>query len=74
MRTDQLMEITKMFVANFLTGPGTDHTPVNVKVSVLDYIVYLFSSKRFLIRIGNKYNKNFLSNYFFEGVRFYGKK
>lgn len=72
MRTDQLMEITKMFVANFLTGPGTDHTPVNVKVSFIDYIVYLFSSKAFLKRISDKYNKDFISNYYFGGVRFYG--
>tara|TARA_B100000131_G_scaffold96599_1_gene93701 strand:- start:14441 stop:14629 length:189 start_codon:yes stop_codon:yes gene_type:complete len=62
-----------MFVANFLEGPGTNHDPVNVKVSVLDYIVYLFSSKSFLIRIGNKYNKNFLSDFYFEGVKYYGK-
>lgn len=74
MLTDQLMEITKMFVANFLEGPGTNHDPVNVQVSVLDYIVYLISAKLFLKRISNKYNENFLSNYFFEGVRFYGKK
>jgi len=66
------MEIIKMFVANFLTGPGTDKTPVNVKVSFIDYIVYLFSSKRFLIRIGNKYNTNFLSKYYFGGVKYYG--
>ena len=72
MRTDQLMEITKMFVANFLTGPGTDKTPVNVKVSFIDYIVYLFSSKAFLKRISDKYNKDFISNYYFGGVRFYG--
>lgn len=62
-----------MFIANFLEGPGTNHDPVNVKVSVLDYIVYLFSSKSFLIRIGNKYNKNFLSDFYFEGVKYYGK-
>jgi len=67
------MEITKMFVANFLTGPGTNHDPVNVRVSFIDYIVYLISSKRFLLRIGKKYNTNFLSNYFFEGVKYYGK-
>ena len=44
-----------MFVANFLEGPGTNHDPVNVQVSVLDYIVYLISAKLFLKRISNKY-------------------
>ena len=62
-----------MFVANFLEGPGTNHDPGNVKVSVLDYIVYLLSAKLFLKRISNKYNKNFISNFYFEGVKYYGK-
>ena len=28
-----------MFVANFLTGPGTDKTPYNVQVTFLEYVL-----------------------------------
>ena len=58
-----------MFVANFLTGPGTDKTPYNVQVTFLDYLYYILSKQRFLHRIGQKYDKDFYSNYYFIGVK-----
>lgn len=58
-----------MFVACFLTGPGTDKTPYNVQVSFLDILYYLLSSHRFLLRLGKKHNTDFLNNFYFIGVR-----
>ena len=53
-----------MFVANFLTGPGTDNTPYNVSLTFIEYIHGKWNSKRFLENLSKKYDKDFLTEYF----------
>ena len=58
-----------MFVANFLTGPGTDNTPYNVSLTFIEYIHGKWNSKRFLENLSRKYDKDFLTEYYFIGVK-----
>ena len=55
-----------MFIARFLTGPGTDKTPYNVRISFLDYLIYLCDTKTFLVRLNNRYHKDFLNGFYFK--------
>ena len=63
------MEIIKMFVADFMT---LKKERLGVKVSFLDFLVYLVSRKRFINRISNKLGKNF-NRMYFGGVDYYVK-
>ena len=58
-----------IFVADFLT---LNKKRVGVKVSFLDYLVYLVSRKRFINRISEKLGKDFNKMYF-GGVEYYGR-
>ncbi len=58
-----------MFVANFLTGPGTDKTPYNVQVTFLEYVLSKVNSTHFLEKLSKKYNKDFTNNYYYGGVK-----
>lgn len=59
-----------MFVANFLEGPGTDHSPVNVQISFYEYLLAKINRPVFLKDISNKFGKNFMGNYYFVGVQY----
>ena len=45
-----------MIIARFITGPGTEQTPYNVKIN-------------FLEKLSKKYNKDFSNNYYYGGVK-----
>ena len=57
-----------MFIARFLTGPGTDKTPHNVRITFFEYLHGKVNSGSFLINLGIKYDKNLLNDYYFIGV------
>ena len=59
-----------MFVANFLTGPGTDKTPYNVKLTFGEYEHGKWNSHTFLDKLSKKYDKDFLNEFYFIGVRY----
>tara|TARA_Y100001938_G_C8018348_1_gene393820 strand:- start:619 stop:804 length:186 start_codon:yes stop_codon:yes gene_type:complete len=59
-----------MFVANFLTGPGTDKTPYNVKLTFGEYIHGKWNSKTFLEKLSNKHGENYLTDFYYIGVRY----
>lgn len=59
-----------MFVANFLTGPGTDNTPHNVHITFGEYIHGKWNSKTFLEKLSEKYDTDFLTQYYYIGVRY----
>ncbi len=56
-------------IAKFITGPGTEQTPYNVKITFLEYILAKVNSAHFLEKLSNKYNKDFTNNYYYEGVK-----
>ncbi len=58
-----------MMIAKFITGPGTEQTPYNVKITFLEYILAKVNSVHFLEKLSNKYNKDFTNNYYYEGVK-----
>mgnify|MGYP001208208197 FL=1 len=58
-----------MMIAKFITGPGTEQTPYNVKITFLEYILAKVNSAHFLEKLSNKYNKDFTNNYYYEGVK-----
>ena len=58
-----------MFIADFLTMKKRH---LGVRVSFLDFLVYLVSRKRFINRISNKLGKNF-NRMYFGGVDYYVK-
>tara|TARA_X000000950_G_scaffold287788_1_gene401658 strand:+ start:141 stop:323 length:183 start_codon:yes stop_codon:yes gene_type:complete len=58
-----------MIIAKFITGPGTEQTPYNVKITFLEYILAKVNSAHFLEKLSNKYNKDFTNNYYYEGVK-----
>ena len=43
-----------MFVANFLTGPGTDKTPYNVKLTFSEYVHGKWNSHTFMDKLSKK--------------------
>ena len=59
-----------MFIADFLTLKEKEHC--GIKVSFLDFMVYVISRKAFLNRISEKYGKDFNMMYF-GGVNYYVK-
>jgi len=56
-----------MFIARFITGPGTDKTPYNVQITFWEYIQYLVNQEYFLKKLGAKYHKDFFSGFYFAG-------
>ena len=56
-----------MFIARFITGPGTDKTPYNVQITFWEYIRYLVNQKSFLQRLSIKYRTNFVNDFYFAG-------
>ena len=58
-----------MIIAKFITCPGTEQTPYNVKITFLEYILAKVNSAHFLEKLSNKYNKDFTNNYYYEGVK-----
>ena len=58
-----------MFIADFLT---MDKERLGVKVSFLDFLVYMISRKMFINRISKSLGKNF-NRMYFGGVDWYVK-
>ena len=67
-----------MFVANFLTGPGTDKTPYNVKLTFGEYINGKWNSSTFLDKLSKKVkselNKDFKSIVFHDAYQYFEKR
>ena len=59
-----------MFVANFLTGPGTDKTPYNVKITFGEYVLGKVNPNQLLEDLSEKYDTNFVSEFYYIGVRY----
>ena len=52
-----------MFVANFLDGPGTDHSAVNVQINFYEYLLAKINTRVFLEDISKKFGKDFMGSY-----------
>tara|TARA_Y100000004_G_scaffold178267_1_gene220671 strand:+ start:462 stop:650 length:189 start_codon:yes stop_codon:yes gene_type:complete len=59
-----------MFVANFLTGPGTDKVPYNVKLTFYEYLLGKVNPNQLLRDLTEKYDTNFVSDFYYIGVRY----
>jgi hypothetical protein len=59
-----------MFVANFLTGPGTDNVPHNVHITFGEYIHGKWNPHQFLKNLSVKYDTDYLTQYYYVGVKY----
>ena len=59
-----------MFVANFLDGPGTDHSAVNVQINFYEYLLAKINTRVFLEDISKKFGKDFMGSYYYSGVKY----
>ena len=57
-----------MFIADFITGPGTDKTPCQVRLDLVEYIISKINQQYFINNLSNKYNKDF-NNMYYGGTR-----
>ena len=58
-----------MFIADFLTGPGTDKTPFIVNISFYEYLLGKINMGAMLERLGTRLNLDLINNYYYKGVR-----
>ena len=58
-----------MFVADFITGPGTDKKPCIIKISLLEYLQGKVNSSFMLKHLGKRLQLNLLNDYYYVGVR-----
>ena len=58
-----------MFIADFLTGPGTDKTPFIVSISFYEYLLGKINMGAMLERLGTRLNLDLINNYYYKGVR-----
>lgn len=59
-----------MFVAQFLTGPGTDNTPHNVRITFREYLYGKWNPHQFLKNLSVKYDTDYLTQYYYVGVKY----
>ena len=59
-----------MFVANFLEGPGTDHSAINVQITFFEYVLAKINRSVFLNDISKKFGKDFMGSYYYVGVQY----
>lgn len=59
-----------MFVAQFLTGPGTDKTPININISFTQYLYAKWNPHQFIKNLSIEYDKNFLTEHYYIGVKY----
>ncbi len=57
-----------MFIADFITGPGTDKTPYHVKINFVEYLISKLNMIYFINNLSNKYDKDF-NNMYYGGTR-----
>lgn len=62
-----------MFVANFLTGPGTNHSQLNFQLSLGEYIQSKISSRNFLENMSMKWKMDLVKGYYFGGTKYVSK-
>jgi len=59
-----------MFIANFVTGPGTQKTPVNISLTFMEYLHSKVNSVGFLENLSEKYRKDYLKSYYYGGTKY----
>lgn len=62
-----------MFVANFLTGPGTKKSHVNVALTFCEYLHSKVNTKNFLENLAKKHKKDFVKSYYYGGTSYVNK-
>lgn len=59
-----------MFVANFVTGPGTEKVHYNVPLTLGEYLHSKVHTVSFLESLSAKWRKNFVSSYYYGGTKY----
>jgi len=62
-----------MYIANFLTGPGTKKLHVNVTLNFCEYLHSKINTKGFLENLSATHRIDFVESYYYGGTSYVNK-